>query len=52
MGGRGFIEVETSVLVPEAGGAARALRHAPQRVDEDRFLRIALGCTQAADHRL
>jgi lysyl-tRNA synthetase class 2 len=42
MDGRGFIEVETPVLLPEAGGAAaRPFVTHHNALDEDRFLRIA-----------
>jgi len=42
MDGRGFIEVETPVLVPEAGGAAaRPFVTHHNALDEDRYLRIA-----------
>jgi lysyl-tRNA synthetase class 2 len=40
--GRGFIEVETPVLLPEAGGAAaRPFVTHHNALDEDRYLRIA-----------
>ena len=40
--GRGFIEVETPVLLPEAGGAAaRPFITHHNALDEDRYLRIA-----------
>jgi lysyl-tRNA synthetase class 2 len=41
MDGRGFIEVETPVLLAEAGGRRAPLHHHHNALDEDRFLRIA-----------